>query len=220
MNILELQKKVIEFRDARDWEQYHNPKDLAISLMLEATELLEVFQWKDPQEVEAIKSERISFTGKVAAQVLKIANSARIPVTGWIGSWLSGEESYQVSGQRQPRIGLISTPEDFLKWLRDLEISENILRRYNDDTIFRTEFDDEILDVIDELNAKELQLLAGKNVNRTMRLVTGKNSYHRADEKTLRDIVDAEIVVFGHTHTSVDGNFVSLSDAIKGKYCN
>jgi dCTP diphosphatase len=57
MNIEELQKKVIEFRDARDWAQYHNPKDLAISLMLEAAELLEVFQWKDPQEVEAIKSD-------------------------------------------------------------------------------------------------------------------------------------------------------------------
>jgi dCTP diphosphatase len=57
MDILELQNKVIEFRDARDWEQYHNPKDLAISLMLEAAELLEVFQWKNPQEVEAAKSD-------------------------------------------------------------------------------------------------------------------------------------------------------------------
>jgi dCTP diphosphatase len=57
MEILELQRKAIEFRDARDWAQYHNPKDLAISLMLEAAELLEVFQWKDPQEVEAVKSD-------------------------------------------------------------------------------------------------------------------------------------------------------------------
>jgi dCTP diphosphatase len=55
MDINELQKKVIEFRDARDWEKYHNPKDLAISLMLEAAELLEVFQWKYAEEVEAIK---------------------------------------------------------------------------------------------------------------------------------------------------------------------
>ncbi|MBN1103296.1 MAG: nucleotide pyrophosphohydrolase [Deltaproteobacteria bacterium] len=53
----ELQKKVIEFRDARDWEQYHNPKDLAISLSLEAAELLEVFQWKNPEEVEAVRSD-------------------------------------------------------------------------------------------------------------------------------------------------------------------
>ena len=56
MDIEELQQKVIEFRDARDWAQYHNPKDLAISLSLEVAELLEIFQWKDLQEVEAIKS--------------------------------------------------------------------------------------------------------------------------------------------------------------------
>jgi hypothetical protein len=55
MDIEELQKKVVEFRDARDWEQYHNPKDLAISLMLEAGELLEIFQWKNAEELEAIK---------------------------------------------------------------------------------------------------------------------------------------------------------------------
>ena len=47
MDIKELQKKVIEFRDARDWAQYHNTKDLTISISLEAAELLEIFQWKD-----------------------------------------------------------------------------------------------------------------------------------------------------------------------------
>jgi dCTP diphosphatase len=57
MDLEELERKVIEFRDARDWEQYHNPKDLALSLILEAAELLEVFQWKDAGEVEAIKGD-------------------------------------------------------------------------------------------------------------------------------------------------------------------
>ena len=47
----ELQKKVLAFRDARDWKQFHNPKDLAISLLLEAAELLEHFQWKNPEEM-------------------------------------------------------------------------------------------------------------------------------------------------------------------------
>lgn len=37
--------KVIAFRDERDWLQFHNNKDLAISISLEAAELLEVFQW-------------------------------------------------------------------------------------------------------------------------------------------------------------------------------
>jgi len=37
--------KAIEFRNDRDWKQFHNPKDLAISVSLEASELLELFQW-------------------------------------------------------------------------------------------------------------------------------------------------------------------------------
>ena len=53
----ELIEKVIAFRDNRDWEQYHNPKDLAVSLSLEASELLELFQWKDAEEVEGTKSD-------------------------------------------------------------------------------------------------------------------------------------------------------------------
>ena len=38
-------KQVLKFRDDRNWKQFHNPKDLAISLSLEAAELLEIFQW-------------------------------------------------------------------------------------------------------------------------------------------------------------------------------
>jgi NTP pyrophosphatase (non-canonical NTP hydrolase) len=45
-----LQQKIIEFRDARNWKQFHTLKDLAISLSLEAGELLENFQWKSSEE--------------------------------------------------------------------------------------------------------------------------------------------------------------------------
>ena len=44
-SIKELTKKIVNFRDERNWKQFHNPKDLAISVSLEAAELLEVFQW-------------------------------------------------------------------------------------------------------------------------------------------------------------------------------
>lgn len=44
-SITELTEKIVAFRDARNWKQFHNPKDIAISIMLEASELLEVFQW-------------------------------------------------------------------------------------------------------------------------------------------------------------------------------
>ena len=38
-------RQILQFRDDRDWKQFHNPKDLAISISLDAAELLEVFQW-------------------------------------------------------------------------------------------------------------------------------------------------------------------------------
>lgn len=51
-SIEELQKEMVAFRDARNWRQFHNPKDLAISISLEAAELLEVFQWSG-KDIEA-----------------------------------------------------------------------------------------------------------------------------------------------------------------------
>ena len=45
MELKELTEKIVAFRDARNWKQFHNPKDMAISISLEAAELLEIFQW-------------------------------------------------------------------------------------------------------------------------------------------------------------------------------
>lgn len=54
-------EKVNQFRDERNWRQFHNGKDLALSLTLEASELLEIFQWKEAEEgvaeIDAIKDE-------------------------------------------------------------------------------------------------------------------------------------------------------------------
>lgn len=51
----ELEKKINEFRDERDWRQFHNEKDLAISISLEAAELLELFQWNSSEETTQTK---------------------------------------------------------------------------------------------------------------------------------------------------------------------
>jgi NTP pyrophosphatase (non-canonical NTP hydrolase) len=48
----DLLKQLIEFRRERDWEQFHNPKDIAISLSIEAAELLEWFQWRNKTEIK------------------------------------------------------------------------------------------------------------------------------------------------------------------------
>lgn len=50
----ETMNEILKFRDERDWKQFHNPKDLAISISLEAAELLEIFQWS----AEDVKCEK------------------------------------------------------------------------------------------------------------------------------------------------------------------
>lgn len=50
MSLNLLVKKLLEFRKARDWEQFHNPKNLAESISIEANEVLEHFQWLDLEQ--------------------------------------------------------------------------------------------------------------------------------------------------------------------------
>jgi dCTP diphosphatase len=52
-DIAALTARIIAFRDARDWKQFHNPKDVALSLVLEAGEVMEHFQWKNADEMRA-----------------------------------------------------------------------------------------------------------------------------------------------------------------------
>ena len=51
--------QVLKFRDDRNWKQFHNPKDLALSISLEAAELLEVFQWSGSDIVCESKKDKI-----------------------------------------------------------------------------------------------------------------------------------------------------------------
>ncbi len=69
-NINSLTKRIIAFREARDWKQFHNPKDVALSLVLEATEVMEHFQWKNKKEVEKYIETNKSEIGEELADVL------------------------------------------------------------------------------------------------------------------------------------------------------
>lgn len=51
-SIPELTRRLIEFRDARDWAQFHTPKNLMLSLALEAAEVMEIAQWKTDEQLE------------------------------------------------------------------------------------------------------------------------------------------------------------------------
>ena len=70
MNLEEITDKIRSFRDERDWAQFHNPKDMAIAISLEAGELLEHFLWKNPEEVEERIVER---RGEIQSEIADIA---------------------------------------------------------------------------------------------------------------------------------------------------
>jgi NTP pyrophosphatase (non-canonical NTP hydrolase) len=51
---------VREFSEERDWDQFHNPKDLAIGIVTEASELLEMFRFKTETEVDTLLNQQSS----------------------------------------------------------------------------------------------------------------------------------------------------------------
>ncbi len=70
-DILKLQQHVVDFRNKRDWKQYHGPKESAIALVLEAVELLELFQWNNEKEVkEYLQSPRFQEVKEEVVDVL------------------------------------------------------------------------------------------------------------------------------------------------------
>jgi NTP pyrophosphatase (non-canonical NTP hydrolase) len=67
----ELTDLLVEFRDRRDWRQFHQPKDLAIGIMVEAGELLEHFLWKSPKEVDGIVQDPVK-KGEVSDEIADV----------------------------------------------------------------------------------------------------------------------------------------------------
>lgn len=77
-------KKIVDFRNKRKWKQFHNAKDLAISLSLEASEVLEHFQWKSKEEIELYvkthKEEIAEELADVFYWVLLMCNDLKIDI--------------------------------------------------------------------------------------------------------------------------------------------
>ena len=65
-----LTARILAFRDARNWKQFNNPKDAALSLVLEATEVMEHFQWKSSEEMQRHLAEHGQEIGEELADVL------------------------------------------------------------------------------------------------------------------------------------------------------
>jgi dCTP diphosphatase len=69
-NLKKLTERIVKFRDARDWKQFHNPKDVSLSLVLEAGEVMEHFQWKNNEEMEKYVLDHKLEIGEELADVL------------------------------------------------------------------------------------------------------------------------------------------------------
>ena len=100
-DIKRLTKNLIEFRDERDWEQFHNPKDVALSLVLEAAEVIEHFQWKNQQELEKYIKKHKTEIGEELADVLYwvllLSHDLKIDITDALEKKLKkNEEKYPI----------------------------------------------------------------------------------------------------------------------------
>lgn len=69
-DIQRLTEIITKFRNARDWKQFHNPKDMSISLVLESTEVLEHFQWKNKEELQEYVKNHKKDIGEELSDVL------------------------------------------------------------------------------------------------------------------------------------------------------
>jgi dCTP diphosphatase len=96
----DVQALITKFCDDRDWDQFHNPKDLSISLLLEAAEVMEHFQWKNLEEVAAYAVLNKADIGEEIADVLwfllLLANKLDVDLTDVL------EQKLQKNGRRYP----------------------------------------------------------------------------------------------------------------------
>jgi NTP pyrophosphatase (non-canonical NTP hydrolase) len=98
----ELTKRIVEFRDERDWKQFHSPKNLAGSIVIEAAELLETLQWSsDATMTKDVQDNRADIGRELADIViysLLMAHDTGIDVEAAIGEKLrENEDKYPVS---------------------------------------------------------------------------------------------------------------------------
>lgn len=96
-DIDQMKERVRAFRDARDWKQFHTPKDMAISLMLESAEVAELFQFKRDDELVDIRERLGEELSDVLYWVVLLAHDFGIDLpTAFENKMQCNEEKYPV----------------------------------------------------------------------------------------------------------------------------
>ena len=93
----ELHNLLVQFRDERDWEQFHDSKNLALALSIEAAELNELFLWKKDTEVEQVDHDRLKEElADVFAYAIMLAGRHGLDVSEIV------REKIEVNAQKYP----------------------------------------------------------------------------------------------------------------------
>lgn len=97
MTIPELTDRIRAFRDARDWLQFHSPKDMAVAIVAEAGELLQHFVWKSPEEswqrAEAKKPEIADEIADVGILLFELADNLGLDLAAEMAAKLARNEA-------------------------------------------------------------------------------------------------------------------------------
>ena len=100
MTINQLQQRIRSFRDERNWMQFHNHKDMAIALSIEAAELQELFLWKKGNEIEEVvnlkKAQITEEVADIAVYLFELADNLGIDIASAI------ENKLQKNAQKYP----------------------------------------------------------------------------------------------------------------------
>lgn len=95
-DVKQMTDKIKKFRDDRDWMQFHDPKNMAVSIILEASELLEHFQWKTTEEVERYSKQNLSEIKEeiadIALYLFELADNLGIDLIEAMGQKLKKNE--------------------------------------------------------------------------------------------------------------------------------
>ncbi len=105
MTIEEITARICAFRDARNWMQFHNPKDLSVAIAAEAGELMQHFVWKTPEQTPAVviekRTEIMDEIADVAILLFELAHNLDIPLAAAMQAKLDrNEKRYPVEKAR------------------------------------------------------------------------------------------------------------------------
>jgi NTP pyrophosphatase (non-canonical NTP hydrolase) len=98
LDIDAVQARLRQFAAARDWERFHNPKNLAVAAAVEASELLEIFQWLDPDEAASIgdapqQRQRVAEeVADVVIYLLRLADIVGVDVSAAVDAKIEANE--------------------------------------------------------------------------------------------------------------------------------